>query len=177
MEEFSEVESQRRFNTQRLWPMENSAFFSLTMKFDGHDWKTKFLVRSALSLYLQQQQQQQQPPPWFTGLFPVTSVDLPNQPPQKPQSLPPKVPKLDATGQPLRPPRRSGDVHWAATCRCRWFVYLVENPKIGVGYPKDGWFIVEKPFQNGWFGGTMIFWKHPYLVFVFFVSFVGGNVY
>ena len=76
MEEFSEVESQRRFNTQRLWPMENSAFFSPTMKFDGHLWKTKFLVRSVLSLYLQQQQQQQ-PPPWFTGSFPVTSVDLP----------------------------------------------------------------------------------------------------
>ena len=35
-------------------------------------------------------------------------------------------------------------------------------PKIGVG-PQNGWFIYNvKPYYNGWFGGTIIFWKHPY---------------
>ena len=34
-------------------------------------------------------------------------------------------------------------------------------PKIGV--PQNGWFIIrEKPIENGWFGGTNHFWKHPY---------------
>ena len=29
-------------------------------------------------------------------------------------------------------------------------------PKIGVG-PQNGWFIMENPIKNGWFGGTIIF--------------------
>ena len=34
-------------------------------------------------------------------------------------------------------------------------------PKIGV--PKNGWFIMENPIKNGWFGGkTHYFRKHPY---------------
>ena len=28
-------------------------------------------------------------------------------------------------------------------------------PKIGV--PQNGWFIMETPIKNGWFGGTIIF--------------------
>ena len=33
-------------------------------------------------------------------------------------------------------------------------------PKIRV--PQNGWFIMENPIKMGWFGGTTIFWKHPY---------------
>ena len=33
-------------------------------------------------------------------------------------------------------------------------------PKIMV--PQNGWFIREKPYSNGWFGGIPYFWKHPY---------------
>ena len=37
-------------------------------------------------------------------------------------------------------------------------------PKIGV--PQNGWFIMEKPSENGWFGGfSPYFWKHPYSSF------------
>ena len=28
--------------------------------------------------------------------------------------------------------------------------------------PQNGWFIMENPIKMGWFGGTIIFWKHPY---------------
>ena len=37
----------------------------------------------------------------------------------------------------------------------------MDVPKTGV--PQNGWFIIENPIQNGWFGGkTHHFWKHPY---------------
>ena len=31
-----------------------------------------------------------------------------------------------------------------------------------LGVPQNGWFIMENPDLNGWFGGTHIFWKPPH---------------
>ena len=46
---------------------------------------------------------------------------------------------------------------------CLWISWIYKCfPKIGV--PQNGWFIMENPIKDGWFGGTTIFRKHPIYV-------------
>ncbi len=44
-----------------------------------------------------------------------------------------------------------------------WNIWVF--PKIGV--PQNGWFIMENPIKNGWFGGTIIFGNTYIDIFAF----------
>ena len=47
------------------------------------------------------------------------------------------------------------------------------NHEMGVSKNRGGppkWMVYnEKPYKNGWFGGTPFFWKHPY-IYIFLIS-------
>ena len=47
--------------------------------------------------------------------------------------------------------------------QCPIYIYIYMGVSKNRGFPPKWMVYNGKPYKNGWFGGTIIFWKHPYI--------------